>query len=458
MTERLTRTLIDAPAAPVRIVHLGLGNFHRAHQAVYTHRAPDGDQWGIAAFTGRRPDMARALAPQDGLFTLITRDCDGDHFEVIRSIVAVHAADEHEAFVDYLRRPEVAIVTITLTEHAYLRSADGGLDVNRDEVGQDVAAIAAGRAPRTLPGRLLTGLMARQRAGAGAITILSCDNLPDNGQVTRRIVTDLARNVAPQIVDWIDANVDFATSMVDRITPATTAEHVRLVAEQQGYADVSPVPTEPFSEWVIAGRFPAGRPAFEAAGAQLVQDVARHERRKLWLLNGSHSLLAYTAPVLGHRTIDEAIGDDRCLQWVTVFWDEASTHLGLPEGEVQQYRQSLLERYRNTGVRHQLAQIAHDGSQKVPVRSVPVVLAERAAGRLPHGGAMTLAGWILHLSGEGAPVQDPGAGPAQQAAAADDPRQAVVGVLQTLHPDLARDEALVDLVMEQVAYLRGLAG
>ncbi|MGC0251664.1 mannitol dehydrogenase family protein [Pseudactinotalea sp. Z1748] len=455
-TPRLTRALLDLPSAPVRIVHLGLGNFHRAHQAWHTHKAPDAHDWGIAAFTGRRPDMARALAPQDGLYTLITRESSGDTFDVVRSIVAVHASDEHEAFLGYLRRAEVAIVTMTLTEHAYLRNEEGGLDSSLAEVTADVEALKDGRPVQTLPGRLLAGLLARRSAEAGPITLLSCDNLPENGDVTRRIVTDLAGIAAPEALDWIKQNVDFATSMVDRITPATTDEDIALVAREQGYDDVSPVPTEPFSEWVVSGTFPAGRPTWEAAGVQLAPDVAPHERRKLWLLNGSHSLLAYTGPLLGHRTIDEAIADARCLEWVNAFWDEAQRNLGLSDDLVGQYRQDLLERYGNTGVRHHLAQIAYDGSQKLPVRTLPTVLAERAAGRLPAGAATTLAGWVLHLRGQGAPVQDAGAGAAQEAAGAQDLAEAVAGVLNTLRAGLGQDAELVSLVVERVQYLQGL--
>jgi len=453
---RLDRSSPQAPPAPpVRIVHLGLGNFHRAHQAWYTHRAPDADKWGIAAFTGRRPDMAQALAPQGGLYTLITRSGDDQHLELVSSIAAAHAADEHDAFLDYLRRPEVAIVTITLTEQAYLRSADGHLDTNRHDVAADVTTLSNdSSAPAgTLPGRLLAGILARRAAGAGELTILSCDNLPDNGAVTRTIVTDLATVLAPEAVDWINENVDFATSMVDRITPATTDADRDLIAAERGYTDAVPVPTEPFSEWVIAGRFPAGRPAWQEAGVQFVDDVAAHERRKLWLLNGSHSLLAYVAPLFGHRTIDEAVADPFCQDLVEQFWDEAQAHLGLPAADVRTYRQDLLDRYSNTGVRHQLAQIAHDGSQKLPVRTLPVIRAHRAEGSVPRGAAATVAGWILHLRGQGAPVNDAGAEAAQRAAAVSDPAAAVAGVLQTLEPGpsgLADDEQFVAAVVDRI--------
>ncbi|HEX8509607.1 MAG TPA: mannitol dehydrogenase family protein, partial [Propionibacteriaceae bacterium] len=181
---RLSRQLLGVPdPAPVRMVHLGLGNFHRAHQAWYTENAPDAAEWGIAAFTGRRPDTADDLRPQDGLFTLITRGAEGDTFGLVKSLSAVHPAADHEAYLDYLRRPEVVVVTITVTEAGYVRGPDGRLDSDRPVVAGDVAALREDRAAlvSSLPGKLVAGLLARRAAGSGPITILSCDNLPDNG-------------------------------------------------------------------------------------------------------------------------------------------------------------------------------------------------------------------------------------------------------------------------------------
>ncbi|UFU01768.1 mannitol dehydrogenase family protein [Ruania suaedae] len=456
---RLARGLHGLPAAsaPVRIVHLGVGNFHRAHQAWYTHHAPDADQWGIAAFTGRRPDQAEALAPQDGLYTLITKGPDGDEAEVISSIVAVHPAADHEAYLRYLADPAVAIVSLTVTEHGYRRDAVGNLDLAAPDVAADVAALREDprAAVSSAPMRLVAGLLARRTAGAAAITILPCDNLPDNGDVARTLVLDGAAAVDESLVPWIAEHVDFATSMVDRITPATTDDDRALVQDRLGFSDASPVPTEPFSEWVISGRFPAGRPAWEKAGAQLVEDVAPHERRKLWLLNGSHSQLAYVGSARGHETIDAAIADPQCRDWVEQYWDEAERHLGLPPQEVRAYRDALIARYENPRVRHLTAQIAHDGSQKLPVRTLPTLHAERAAGHLPLGCATTLAGWILHLRGVGAPVQDPGAGPAQEAANAGEVAAVVAAVLETLQPGLGEDEPLVDAVVRQAGAITG---
>jgi len=452
---RLDRTLASAPATPrTRIVHLGIGNFHRAHQAWYTWHAPDAAEWGIAAFTGRRPDAADALGPQDGLFTLITRAADADTFELIGSLAEVRAASEHDRFLQLLATPDTALVTITVTEAGYRLGPDGRLDQNVD-VAADVSALQADpRTPvSTLPGKLVAGLLARRAADSGVLTVLSCDNLPHNGSVTRIVVTDLAAQVDETLLTWIEANVEFASSMVDRITPATTDTDREIVAEHQGYRDESPVPTEPFSEWVISGSFPAGRPGWESAGAKVVADVGPYEQRKLTLLNGSHSLLAYAGSIRGHESIDAAIADPTCLGWVEAFWDEAELHLTLTGTQIADYRAALLERFRNPRIRHRLAQIAADGSSKIPVRILPTLRAERAAGRMPTGCATALAAWVLHLRGVGAPVNDAGGEPFVSVAATHDVRDAVVAVISALDAGLGSDETLIDAVVAQAEAL-----
>lgn len=451
-THRLSRALPDTPpAAPVRIVHLGVGNFHRAHQAWYTAHSPNASDWGIAAFTGRRPDIAEALSPQDGLYTLITRGGQGDSFELIGSLSAVHPSTDHSDFLDYLSRPEVAVVTITVTEVGYVRGADGRLDVSRDVILSDVAVLKAHPrdAVASMPAKLVAGALARRAAGAGPITVLSCDNLPDNGAVTKSVVVDLAGLVDESLPGWIEDNVDFATSMVDRITPATTDDDRLVVEEACGYVDADPVPTEPFSEWVVSGRFPAGRPRWEGAGAQLVEDVGPFEQRKLSLLNGSHSLLAYAGSVRGHETIEEAIADPACRSWVEMFWDEASRQLSLPADAVAEYRKALLVRFSNPRMRDQLARIAGDGSAKLVVRTLPTIRAERAAGRIPTGCATTVAAWVLHLRGLGAAVKDTGAAPFLEAANSGELREAAPAVLDLLEQGLGSDAALVDAVLAQ---------
>ncbi|MGC5629190.1 mannitol dehydrogenase family protein [Georgenia sp. Z1344] len=456
MSARLSRGP-EHPAAPVRLVHVGLGNFFRAHQAWYTHHSPDSADWGYAAFTGRSPAAAEALAPQGGRYTLVTRGPDGDELEVIDSVVAVHAADDHDAWLGYLRDPDVAVVTLTVTEAGYLRGPDGGLDLAHEGVAADVEALRADPTASvgTAPGRLAAGLIARRAAGAGPITLLSCDNLPGNGEVLRRVVTDLlaALGADPSVAE----GVDFAASMVDRITPAATDDDAALVERELGVVDASPVTTEPFSEWVVAGTFPAGRPRWEDAGATIVDDVEPYERRKLLLLNGAHSLMAYAGPVLGHETVDQAFGDPQVRAWVEELWDDASETLDLPSDELDAYRAALRDRFANPRMRDSLARIAMDGSQKLPVRHVPVLRSAREVGRLPGGAVLAVAAWITHLRGCGVPVNDVH-GDRWRELAAGPAGEAVAHVLGELVPDLAGDDELQAAVARELEALEAPGG
>jgi fructuronate reductase len=442
----------SAAAPPVRAVHLGLGSFFRAHQAWYTDRAADAGAWGIAAFSGRRPDLARALAAQDGLYTLVTRGADGDGFEVVRSLARAHAAAEHDAWLGYLASPDVRVVTVTVTEAGYRRGDDGHLDAADPEVSADVAALRSdpGAAVGTAPARLVAGLLARRRAGAGPLTLVPCDNLPRNGGVLAAVLRDLAAAVDPALPGWLDEHVGVATTMVDRITPEPTGADRQAVLCGTGAADACPVATEPFSEWVLSGEFPGGRPAWESAGAVLTDDVTPFEERKLWLLNGAHSLMAYVGTVHGRATVAEAVADPLCRAAVEQWWDTAAAHLALPADDVAAYRAALLERFANPRIRHALAQIAADGSQKLPVRFLPVLARERAAGRLPESVVTVLAAWVLHLGGAGAPVRDVRAGELAPLAA-----RGVPEVRAALDPALADDGDLVAAVRDRAAEFRG---
>jgi len=434
------------PAPPIRIVHLGLGNFFRAHQAYYTAAATDAGEWGIAAFTGRSRPLADTLAGQDGLYTLVVRGPESDDCQVLGAVVAAYPGSDLETWRSLLTRPAVSVLTLTVTEAGYLRGRDGGLAVEDFDARTDIAILTgdAGGAVSTVPGRIVAGLAARRAAGAGPIAVVSCDNLPENGAVARRVVTELADLVDPQLGDWIRANVSFVTTMVDRITPATTPADVATVAAETGLDDRAPVITEPFTEWVLEGDFPAGRPRWESAGARFVDDIVPHEQRKLWLLNGGHSLLAYAGSALGHETVAEAVADPRCRQWLNEWWDLAAVHLPLPAAEIANYRAALLLRWANPRIQHRLAQIATDGSQKLPVRILPVLRLERDSDRLPAGAIRVLAAWIRHLRGAGAPVKD--AGGASFVAVADDP----AAVIALLDSRLGADQELVAAVTAAV--------
>jgi fructuronate reductase len=442
------------PAAPVGLIHLGLGNFFRAHQAWYTERAPDASEWGIAAFMGRRAALAEALSGQDGLYTLITRAAEGDRFDVIGSVSQAYAAGDSQAWLDCFAAPRVTAATVTVTEAGYLRGPGGGLDQDNATVRADIDALRRDPAGpvRSAPGRLVAGLDARRRADAGPFTLVPCDNLPGNGAVAAQVVHDLAEAVDPRLAAWIETSVSTVTTMVDRITPRTTAEDTRAVEEATGRSDRAPVATEPFSEWVLSGAFAAGRPQWERAGAMLTDDIAPFEHRKLWLLNGGHSLLAYAGSIRGHRTVAEATADDTCRSWLRQWWAEASRHLDFPAEDVAAYQTALLERFANRRIRHQLDQIAADGSQKLPVRILPTLRRERAEGHLPQGAIRVLAAWLCSLRGHGAPVTDTRA--EEVVPLADGPlRDAARRVLTALDPAVAADDELVAAVAASAAEL-----
>jgi fructuronate reductase len=387
----------DSAPAPARIVHLGLGAFHRAHQAWYTARADDAADWGIAAFTGRGPTAALELAPQDGLYSVVERADSGDSVSIVSSIVEAHDGADIARLVELLASVDTAIVTITVTEAGYRLAPDGTPDLSDPAVAADIADFASGRAQTTL-GRLLLGLAARRSAGVGPLAVVPCDNMPDNGEVVGAALTGLAASIDPGLAHWIVENVSFVSTSVDRITPKTTPDDLATVTRLTGWEDAAAVVTEPFSDWVLSGTFPAGRPDWESAGARFVDEIGPFESRKLWLLNGAHSLLAYTARQRGHETVAAAITDPVCLASVEAFWDTAVRHL--PDGvdlELPAYRAALLERFRNGRIEHRLAQIANDGSTKLRIRIAPIVLAERAAGRSGAAGVAALAGWISQL-------------------------------------------------------------
>lgn len=390
------------------MIHLGLGNFFRAHTAVYTAHATDAADWGIAAFTGRSSAMATTLEDQGGLYTVVVQKPEGNTYEVIDVVSAALPGPDVAALLEFFARPEVAIVTSTVTEAAYLLDESGALDADHPGIVTDIEALRTNRltAVTTVPGKFVAGLLRRRAADAGPLTFVPCDNVPENGRMVETVVRGLAGLVAPDLNAWIDTSVGFVTTMVDRITPQVPAGIGRSVLADTGIDDAAPVATEPFSEWVLAGNFVGGRPAWESAGATFVDDIVPHEMRKLWLLNGSHSLMAYAGPVLGCVTVHDAISHPLLAVWVNQWWDVAARHLPLPAAEIADYRAALVERFGNPRMKDGLARIAADGSVKIPIRIVPALIADRAAGGDPVGAERVIAAWVLHLRGVGAPVND----------------------------------------------------
>lgn len=409
---------------PVRVAHLGLGAFHRAHQAWYTQAANDagGDGWGIAAFTGRRPDAARVLAAQDAVYTLVERGPDGDSARLVESLSEVHDGADTASWHRVLADPAVGVLTLTVTEAGY-RPGSGA------------------------PARVLDGLRARYEAGAGSIAVVSCDNLPENGAVIRDAVLALAGDEA-DLAAWLRAEVSFVSSMVDRITPATTDADREAVRRLTGWDDAAPVVTEPFSEWVLAGTFPAGRPAWESGGARFVDDIAPYEQRKLWLLNAAHSLLAYRGLAVGHATVADAIADPAVAAELEQLWSEQRTELPFDAATVDAALAALRSRFGNARIEHRLAQIAADGSQKLGPRILDPLRSRLAAGRPPGAAQLgVLASWATHLTGPG--VNDPGAAALVTALRdAGGPTARASAVFSALAPDLTD---LIDPLAERIA-------
>jgi fructuronate reductase len=460
------RTFPSAPAAPPRLVHLGLGAFHRAHQLWYTQHAeadPAHPEWGYVSFTGRSATVAEQLTEQDGLYTLVERGPEGDAHEVVTALVEARPADDVDRLWELLAAPGTAVVTLTVTEAAYQLGPHLAFDAQRPAVAADLAllrqayrdgnfALDAVGVPATPAAKLVVGLAERRRAGAGPLAVVPCDNLSANAVAARHAVQGLAAAVDPRLGGWIERTVSFVATSIDRITPRTEDTVLGSVARETGYADAVPVVTEPFSSWVLSGEFPAGRPAWERAGAVFVDDIEAFERRKLWLLNGAHSLMAYAGQLRGHATVAEALADPACRQEVEQFWDEAQQHLTAPGLDVPAYRAALLERFANPRIAHHLAQIAADGSAKLQMRAVPVLRAERAAGRPGTAAARMIAAWTVFL--EGRTELDDAAAEQVLAAAAGTGRARVRALLALLDRELAERDDVVDLVARLAADLR----
>jgi len=372
----------ESTKASERIVHIGLGAFHRAHQAWYTSRVDLDQNWGIVAFTGRSPEAALKLSNQDGLYTLITRDSIGDSYQIIDSIVRAEDGNDTGALVAAITNPNTAIITLTITEAGYGMNAEGHVD--------------AANPPAAL-GRLALALENRRLENGLGLAIVSCDNMPSNGSLLKVAMNDLFADRGDEAVEWLNSKVSFVNTSIDRITPKSTDQDAALVESATGWQDSSAVVTEPFSDWVLQGEFPLGRPQWQLAGAKFVTEIEPFENRKLWLLNGAHSLLAYAGLLRGHETVAQAIADDVCLAQVENLWNEAASHLVQEGLDVPAYRAALLDRFQNSRIAHRLAQIAIDGSTKLGVRIAPVAKAELAAGRDAAGCATAIAAWVDYV-------------------------------------------------------------
>lgn len=446
----------DRTAASVGIVHFGFGNFHRSHQAVYLDRLMERGHdldWGICGVGVLAQDAAMrdAMRAQDCLFTLVVRHPDGSlEPRIVGSVLEyLYAPDDAARVLDRLGDPAARIVSLTVTEGGYLRNAaTGEFDADHPWVRHDVQQPGA---PRTAFAFIVEGLRRRRAAGVAPFTVLSCDNLQGNGEVTRQTVTAFARLVDPELAGWIEAEVSFPNCMVDRITPATTDADREVLASRFGIRDRWPVPAEPFTQWIVEDRFPLGRPALEEVDVQFVDDVTPYELMKLRLLNASHQALAYLGAPLGYLLVDEAVRDPHVRAFLAHYMsDEAAPTLGrLPGVDVEAYIATLLERFSNPGIKDTLVRLATDGANRMATFTLPAIRDNLESGRPVELGAAMVAAWAeywAHIGRGGLgerEVPDDVHADVLRFAALDERPEAFVG-LQEIFGDLGRDERFLE--------------
>lgn len=409
------RPRYDRGAVRTGIVHLGVGAFHRAHQAVMVEdRLVAGEtQWGIVAASLRAADTAEALNPQDGLYTVGIRDGSGTRLRVIGAISDVIVAPTaRERLLAVMSDPSVRIVSLTVTEKGYCHEPATGT-LNEAHPGI-LADLAAPPAPATAPGLIVEALARRRAAGIKPFSVLCCDNLPANGATVRRVVSRFGALRDAGLGAFIENEVTFPATMVDRIVPATTDDDRALVQAALGCHDAWPVMTEPFTQWVIEDRFSAGRPRFEDAGAEMASNVAPYEKMKLRLLNGTHSTMAYLGQLAGLATISDTISTPAFARFIRRLMDEeiGPTVPGFSMPQLDAYKDALIARYQNPALRHQTRQIAMDGSQKLPQRLLGTMRDQLDAGRSIALLGTAVAGFVRFMVGSGEngaalPINDP---------------------------------------------------
>ncbi|QIB33557.1 mannitol dehydrogenase family protein [Ancylobacter pratisalsi] len=385
------------------IVHIGLGNFHRAHQAVYLDdlfALGEGHDWAIIGAGVRPPDarMREALKAQDCLSTVIELDPSGRRARRIGAMIDFLPVEPgNGALIAAMTKPEIRIVSLTVTEGGYFMDPAGQLDAGAADIRADAASPAA---PVTAFGAILAALKARRAAGTSPFTVMSCDNLPGNGHVTRQVVVGLARLFDAELADWVDAHVAFPNGMVDRITPAT-GERERAMAAAFGLDDPVPVTCEPFRQWVLEDDFPAGRPALEKVGVIFTDQVHAYETMKIRILNGGHALIAYPAGLMDVHLVHEAMEEPL----VSAFLDKVEREEiipivpPVPDTDLSGYYSVIRERFSNPEVADTVRRLCLDGSNRQPKFILPSIRDNRAAGRVPKGLILGTALWCRYCAG-----------------------------------------------------------
>ncbi|WP_078044301.1 mannitol dehydrogenase family protein [Cellvibrio sp. PSBB023] len=384
------------------IVHLGIGAFHRAHQAFYTEAVLNqfGGNWGIVGSSLRSASVRDQLVPQDCLYTLVERSGEGEKLQLIGAVLDTLVGPENPAaLVAQMADTNIKIVSLTITEKGYCHDpATGNLNLNHPDIIHDLQNLDK---PVSAIGFLVAALQQRFNNNQKAFTLLSCDNLPNNGEVLEKVVSQFAEKVSPEFAQWIKANATFPCTMIDRIVPATTDDDRRDIEARLGLRDEGMVVCEPFSQWVVEDKFADGRPEWDKVGVLLVEDVRVFEKIKLRLLNGAHSTMAYTGYLSGFDYISEVMEQPAFVNLVKTYMArEAGETVTAPAGfDIEAYKQQLRDRFSNKALKHRTWQIAMDGSQKLPQRLLET-LREQLAGN-GHIDILCLgvAAWIRYVSG-----------------------------------------------------------
>ncbi|MFE0588374.1 mannitol dehydrogenase family protein [Micromonospora echinospora] len=388
------------------IVHIGVGGFHRAHQAMYVDRLLDrglAPEWGIRGL-GLLPHdatMRDALVAQDGLYTLMVKNADGTiDARVIGSILDHHhAPDDPEAAIEMLADPRIRIVSLTVTEGGYfVHPITGELDTAHPMVAAD---LRSGGPPTSALGYLAAGLRRRRHRGTPPFTVLSCDNIQHNGDVGKRMLVSFATEVDAELGSWIAGNVAFPNSMVDRITPVTTDADREVLAARFGVEDQWPVVCEPFTQWVVEDHFPSGRPPWESVGAQMTADVAPYEAMKLRLLNASHQALCYFGHLAGYRLVHDVCQDPLFSSFLRAYMSKEGgpTLAEVPGVDLAVYQKTLIDRFSNPYVRDTVARLCAESSDRIPKWLLPVVRDNLANGGQVHLSAAVIASWARYAEG-----------------------------------------------------------
>ena len=412
--EQVPTPAYDRAAATAGVVHVGVGGFHRAHQAAYHERllergALDWAICGVGLLPGDR-EMEAALAAQDHLYTLVVKHNDGTYEpRVIGAIVDyLFAPEDPEAVIERMAAATTRIVSLTVTEGGYnLDHVTGAFDADAPDVRHD---LEAGAAPRTTFGFVTEALRRRRERGLPPFTVMSCDNLPGNGKLARQVFTAFARLRDPALGEWMEGEVQFPNSMVDRITPQTTDHDREEIRKRFGIDDRWPVVCEPFTQWVLEDTFDLGRPRYEDVGVQMVEDVEPYELMKLRLLNAGHQALGYFAYLCGYRLVHEAAQDPLFRSLLLGYMDEEATPTlaPVPGIDLEDYKRTLIQRFSNPEVRDTVARLCAETSDRIPKFLLPVIRAQLAAGGEIRRSAAVIASWARYAEGvdeQGEPIE-----------------------------------------------------